>query len=177
MSTPRIGACTAPSMHSKQFARPRRVGRAHGLRLADGGGHHPVARPQIRGKAAGDPKAHHAAVALPDGALGDFRKFIAPSPAQHHDAGAGCDLGFERHPDEGDHQATLGLGGNVGNRKRTVVGRNATRDAVGECRAKIHLKSHPKPSPPRLCSHPGQPAPKMSSGNDSGKSPKTKRKD
>ena len=61
----------------------------------------------MRGQPAGDAKADHATIALPDGAFRDRFQLAAGSAADHLDARRLGDFRFEGQADESDNQTTV----------------------------------------------------------------------
>jgi hypothetical protein len=75
----------------------------------------------VRGEAAGDAEADHAAVAVPDGTVGDRLQFAAGRAANHLHPRCGGDLRLKSQTHESDDQPTVRFdGSNIGDPERVV---------------------------------------------------------
>ncbi len=75
----------------------------------------------MRGEPAGDAEADHAAIALPNRAVGDRFQFAAGGAANHLHAGCGGDFRLESQAHESDDQPTVRFdGSSIGDPERVV---------------------------------------------------------
>ena len=106
---------------TKKLARPHRIGGADGLRLADRGSDHPIPRPQMRSKPAGNAEADQTAIALPDGRVSDLFELLAGRAADHlHSWGSG-DARLEVQSDKCNDEASMRFNGRCFGDPRRVI--------------------------------------------------------
>jgi hypothetical protein len=74
----------------------------------------------VRSEAASDPEADHAAVALPDGAVGDRLQLATRRAANDLHPRGGGNSGLEGQAYECDNDTTVGFDGRIGDLKRVV---------------------------------------------------------
>ena len=145
VSTPTIGAWMAPAIMPRSLRDHTASVGADGLRFADGGSDHPISGAQVRGEPAGDAEADHAAVTLPDGAVGHRRQLASGRAANDQDPGARGDARLEVQTDECDDQATRLFDSSIGDPTRVVtfIHQSIYESSAGE----IQLGCHKKPLP------------------------------
>jgi hypothetical protein len=136
--------------HAQQLARPDRIRGADAMRFANGRGDDPISGAQMRSKAPCDAKADHAAVALPNGAVGDHFQ-VAPGRAAHHPhPGGGGNSRLESQAHKCDDETTVRFDGRIDNSKRVIVVGVSYQSIYESTPGEIQLGCHYKPYPLRL---------------------------
>jgi hypothetical protein len=130
------GACD----HAEELARPHRIRRADGFRFANSGSDYPIASAQVGGEAAGNAEADHAAVTLPDGAVGDRRQLASGRAADDQDAGTRGDASLEVQTHECNDEATRVFDSSLGKPTRvvTLIHQSIYESTAGEIQLGCH---------------------------------------